>query len=257
MNSKPSDESNSFAWFWVTKFKLAVHRIFKHWLVLAVVFGIAVALIAIRSYSLVMIPFWQKTIKLTTIEINIVADTFVILEDTVKIIVRIIQELRRLFSSKYNPPPFHLVNFKKIDDSEVHAVLTEFVQAATQYNTGPKATQFLLKYAFTGPLCPVVRASTPTVMGHVTYALLDWLTANPDPLLGTNSCQFDIDYISVHVVAAFFAFGYIILEIIIPLYLGCILLYTLAWPTICTLLKIHDRIITLLPETFGFDLVET
>lgn len=252
MSSKPSDESDSFAWFWVEKFKLAVRRVFKHWFVLLIVLGIATLLIIIRSYVVTMIPFWQSRIRLVTIEINIITDTFVALEDTVKIIVRIIQELRSLFSSKYTPPPFHVIKFKKIDDSEVHAVLSELVSATSEYNTGPKAAQFLFTYALNPYICPVVRASTPTVLDHVTYFFLSWMTVNPDPLLGVNSCQFDIEYISVHVVAAFFAFGYIIIEIIIPVCLGCILIYTLAWPTICTAVKLHERIITLLPETFGF-----
>ena len=253
MNSNVNDESNSFAWYWLQKLKLTVKRLTKHWVILLIVLGIAIAFIIIRSYVIAVVPFMQSQIKLTTIAFNVLADTFVIMEDQIKIFIRIIQELRALFSTKYTPPPFHIIKFKRIRDNEVQAVLSQFVLSASELNTGPKATHFLLTYALNPVLCPIVRAATPTALGSAVHNLFGWLTVNPDPLLGSNSCQFDFDYVSVRIVAAFFAIGFIIIEILLPIYFGIIILYTLLWPTICTLVKFHERLITLLPETFGFE----
>lgn len=232
--------------YWVRSCKLALRRMFAHWLILGIVIAVALFLITLRATIIEIIPFLERHIKLSVIFIDALADTFVVLEDIIKVIVRIIQDIAHLFSHKHKVPPFHFIKFVKLNDSELRVGLTEFAARSTQYNTGPKALQFLLKTFISPALCPVIRSTAPTKLHDLCMYLFSWLIFNPDPLLNSDSCVANTLYLSVDIAAAASAIGFIIIEIFIPVYFGVIILYTLTWPTYCIIRRLYQQGISFL-----------
>jgi hypothetical protein len=239
-------ENDGLLWFWIRSCKLTVKRMFTHWLILGLIVGIALILIVVRAYVIDIIPLLQRHIKISVVFIDAFADTFVVLEDIIKVIVRIIQDIAHLFSHKHKVPPFHFIKFIKLNDNELRAILTEYASQTTLYNTGPKALRFLLQTAISPSLCPVARSLTPTKINKISSFLFSWLIFNPDPHLNSNSCVANTQFLSVDILAASSAAGFILIEIVIPVYFSLIILYTLSWPTFCVFRRVYQQAISTL-----------
>jgi hypothetical protein len=236
---------------WVQAVKRAVRGMLKHWIILGVLVATAFGLIILRGWALRTIPFLQRHLKASSITINTVADAFIILEDVVKEVVHIIQKFKALFGGA-SPPPVKMTPLLHLDDNEVQAMLTELVSAAARYNTGPKACHFLLRFFLNSAVCPVVRAATPTLLGGTVSTFLGWLTFHPDPNFGVHSCQCQLEFETIHVAAAVAGVGLVILEIVLPTYLGIILLYCIIPPTASTVVVLHEMIVSFPGRTLGF-----
>lgn len=246
LNTNEANANDGLLWYWGRSCKLALERMFTHWLILGILIAMSLFLITLRATFIECIPFLQKHIKLSVVFIDAFADTFVVLEDIIKVIVRIIQDIAHLFSHKHKVPPFHFIKFVKLNDNELRAMLTEFASQAAKYNTGPKATHFLLQTAISPTLCPVVRSLAPTKLHTISSSLFSWLVFNPNPLLNSNSCVANTMYLSIDIAAAASAVGFILIEFVIPIYFCIIVFYTLSWPTYCILQRLYQKGISFL-----------
>jgi len=226
LNTNEANANDGLLWYWGRSCKLALERMFTHWLILGILIAMSLFLITLRATFIECIPFLQKHIKLSVVFIDAFADTFVVLEDIIKVIVRIIQDIAHLFSHKHKVPPFHFIKFVKLNDNELRAMLTEF--------------------AISPALCPVVRSLAPTKLHAISSSLFSWLVFNPDPLLNSDSCVVNTMYKSIDIAAAASAVGFILIELVIPIYFGIIVLYTLSWPTYCILQRLYQKGISFL-----------
>ena len=56
----------------------------------------------------------------------------------------------------------------------------------------------------------------------------------------------------IHIAAAVAGLGLVLLEIVLPIYLGIILLYCIIPPTASTVVVVHDMIVTFPGRSLGF-----
>lgn len=236
--------NNSLAYHWAAALRNGIAYLYSFKILLGLLSVAAIALVYIHSAVQHLIPWFQLHIKTATITLDAVVDTFRLLKDAVMVIQRIVKKLTCIFSKCETLPPLVLMDFKLYSANEVTAMLTEFVTASAKYNTGPKASQFLLQCTLGRAICPYVRAFYHTPVGPISTTALSWMVLHPDPDFG-HACNSGLEMESVHIVAAAANAGLIWLEVVLPAIVVLVMMKSIGLVAYETVVVIHYRIASL------------
>ena len=222
---------------------------FKHIVVIALIFGIGVAFILLRAFVFWAAPYLKQSSHTVTVFVDALQeiwsffyDTFAFGYNTIARIVWTGEQARCSLTAqaakncplsgsvpyiKYKNP----LTTKFVSPAQIRQALDRVTVACERYDS--VSTMLTLALAeYLGPtVCPMVRYLYPVQFLYDAALTLAWFSPDPSPLgyAGENNCKVTdearFDYICTGM-----GLGYIINELLLPLFIGILFLSSMALP---------------------------
>lgn len=220
-----SDVFIHFVEIWPAAAIKVVNRLKGAWFSLLVLLGIGVELVVYRALFLRSIPHMLHHLGLVTAIIDTLIFVFTTMEDAVIIIVGIVKDFIHMFERSKPKPHFKLHKYKLLSTDQIQQALTQTGATCSEYNTMPKIMSFITKQTLSPYVCPVIRATEPTILHKVSNNTLGWMSYSSD-MYNSDSCQSPPNDNYMWICSGIGA-GFVILEVILPLYVLSLTLPTL------------------------------
>jgi len=220
-----SDVITAFVEIWPMAAIIVVNRIKAAWFSLLVLLGLGVELVVYRALFLRSIPHMLHHLGLVTAIIDTLIFVFTTMEDAVILIVAAVKDFIHMFERSKPKPHFKLHKYKLLSTDQIQQALTQTGATCSDYNTMPKIMSFITRQTFSPYVCPVIRATEPTILYKVTNDTLGWMSYSSE-MYNSDSCRSPPDDNYMWICCGVGS-GFVILEVILPLYVLVLTLPTL------------------------------
>lgn len=198
-----------------------------------IIFAVGWILIAVRIMFMWMVPTLCKISGVLTVCINMIMIAVALIVDIIVAAIFVVEEIvyalkaghgHRPTLGKFMGPP-------ELDDHEVKSFLQEIASTCGAYDSFQSIWGFVVKSVASPTVCPVIRATfaLQPKRGINWYAITDgalgWLSHNAEPYPG-NNCEDNSE--APEWVCVGLGTGYIVLELLLPILIGGIFVYTMS-----------------------------
>ena len=189
-----------------------------------------ILMILLRRVLILFAPDISRNAKLFAALTNEFLKTFAIIIDAFEIAIIAIKDALAFFSGQHAKPFPSLYWPHKVSPSDVIRFSNTVGTVCPTMDNAFSIIGFLLKQGMHDVVCPVLRASHPlTLIGGVGAYFLSFLSYGYEPYPDGDNCVIHED-IHPKVTCVLLGTGIIIVEIVLPLLVGCIFLIN-AGPT--------------------------
>jgi len=192
-------------------------------------FVLGLLLVSLRTAIVWMSPWVEKHLTLVVDAWNVIGDIMEFMFLAIKLAIGAIVEAIHLLEGKKKSVPWPIagMKFKAVDSRDAVEVAYFLPTLCRHYGTAKEIVYGLFDSQVGVRACMLLRALYPTPARNVSDALLGWAVGDRDtaPLgmgNGPGTCEPAVADMSMVCVA--FGSGALLLEIIIPLIIGCIVL---------------------------------
>lgn len=221
---------------------------FHHIILIMLIFGIGTLFILLREFVFFAAPHIKHGAGIVAVVIDALEVIFYVFFEVftaifdvtsdiifgIKFLVCKIPGVVCHLKSKPTTIPFRkMSNQSFVSPGQVRQALDRVTVACVKYDSVPEMISLALR-KFLGPtVCPMVRYLYPVPFLYEAALQVAWFTPDPTPLgyAGENNCQVS-EAARFDFVCTGMGFGYIVNELLLPLFIGILLLSAMAIPVL-------------------------
>lgn len=230
----------------VLKFLRAVF--FHHIILILLIFGIGTAFILLREFVFFASPHLKHGAKIVAAIIDVVEVIFYVFFDVFAAIFDVTSDIVfgiKLLVCKIPGVSCHLkdrptqiplksfTNVSYVSPGQVRQALDRVTVACVQYDSVSEMLSLALRKYLGPTVCPMVRYLYPVPFLYEAAFQIAWFSPDPTPLgyAGENNCQ-STEAARFDFVCMGMGFGYIVNELLLPLFIAVLLLSAMTIPVL-------------------------
>ena len=198
-----------------------VKSIFRSIVKILILYALGVALIELRNISMQNGMLLAAEIDYITVIYDIFITFFTAIKDAIIGIIDVVRGIEKLFDPHIHPKYISMQVPDYVSQQTVRRFVSHLITECAPYDSAWRLFQETIKMSINTKACNFIRyfyAYRPVY--DTLDALIGWAIANPDPK-EIHSCEITESY---SVLCIIIGVGYVVLDILLPLYLVVLLL---------------------------------